>query len=135
MSVADADATYPVRIDPTFTDADWVSLGSGMSGGISAAGSCIVCALAVSGSTLYAGGNFTTAGGVPANSIAKWNGSAWSSLGSGMDYSRLCVGGERDQSLRREDFTNAGGVSGQLHRQMGRQHLVGLGLRNGQPGP
>jgi hypothetical protein len=26
VSVADANATYPVRIDPTFSDADWVSL-------------------------------------------------------------------------------------------------------------
>lgn len=28
VQVVDADATYPVRIDPTFTDADWVNLGS-----------------------------------------------------------------------------------------------------------
>jgi hypothetical protein len=44
-----------------------------------------VNALAVSGSTLYAGGYFHTVGGVSANYIAKWNGSAWSALGSGMD--------------------------------------------------
>ena len=31
------------------------------------------------------GGYFTTAGGVTANYIAKWNGSAWSALGSGMN--------------------------------------------------
>ena len=37
------------------------------------------------GAALYAGGMFTTAGGVSANSIAKWNGSAWSPLGSGID--------------------------------------------------
>ncbi len=36
------------------------------------------------GPALYAGGRFITAGGVPANRIAKWNGSAWSALGSGM---------------------------------------------------
>ncbi|MBP7951227.1 MAG: hypothetical protein KA004_16370, partial [Verrucomicrobiales bacterium] len=42
-------------------------------------------ALAVSGSDLYAGGNFTTAGGTSANRIAKWNGSAWSALGSGVN--------------------------------------------------
>ena len=42
-------------------------------------------ALAVSGTNLYAGGYFTTAGGVAANNIAKWDGSAWSALGSGMD--------------------------------------------------
>lgn len=33
-----------------------------------------------SGSTLYAGGNFSTAGGVAVNRIAKWNGSEWSTL-------------------------------------------------------
>jgi hypothetical protein len=44
-----------------------------------------VYALAVNGGELYAGGSFTNAGGVAANRIAKWNGSAWSALGSGMD--------------------------------------------------
>ena len=75
MNVADANATYPVRIDPTFSDADWVSLGLG--------DERRVYALAVSGTNLYAGGNFTTAGGVTANGIAKWDGHAWSALGSG----------------------------------------------------
>jgi hypothetical protein len=36
------------------------------------------------GPALYAGGTFTTAGGVAANRIAKWNGSSWSALGSGI---------------------------------------------------
>src|SRR5258705_4589223 len=43
-----------------------------------------VSALALSGSDLYAGGYFSTAGGSAANSIAKWNGSSWSALGSGV---------------------------------------------------
>jgi hypothetical protein len=34
---------------------------------------------------LYAGGNFSTAFGGTLNYIAKWNGSVWSALGSGMD--------------------------------------------------
>jgi hypothetical protein len=38
----------------------------------------------VSGADLYAGGSFTTAGGMPANSIGKWDGSAWSTLDSGV---------------------------------------------------
>ena len=42
-----------------------------------------VYALAVSGSDLYVGGDFTDAAGIPeADYIAKWNGSAWSALGS-----------------------------------------------------
>src|SRR5262249_32282161 len=52
----------------------WTTLGSGVG---------LVFALAVSGSDVYAGYTFTTAGGVPAN-IAKWNGSSWSALGSGI---------------------------------------------------
>ena len=32
---------------------------------------------------LYAGGNFTVAGGLPANRIASWNGTNWDSLSSG----------------------------------------------------
>jgi hypothetical protein len=59
----------------------WTALGDGMGS--------IVYALAVfddgTGPALYAGGLFTTAGGVPANRIAKWNGSAWSGVGGGMN--------------------------------------------------
>jgi len=35
--------------------------------------------------SLYAGGAFTTAGGVSSRGIARWDGSAWSALGSGVD--------------------------------------------------
>jgi hypothetical protein len=45
-----------------------------------------VSALAVSGSDLYAGGSFTIAGDVLATNIARWNGSSWSALGSGLGY-------------------------------------------------
>jgi hypothetical protein len=61
----------------------WSALGDGLSG--------IVTTLTSfddgsgGGPALYAGGNFTTAGGVTANRIAKWNGASWSALGSGID--------------------------------------------------
>ncbi|MBK8553145.1 MAG: hypothetical protein IPL53_19630 [Ignavibacteria bacterium] len=42
-----------------------------------------VHALTVYNGELIAGGQFTSAGGVPANYIAKWNGYSWSPLGSG----------------------------------------------------
>src|SRR6185503_12153090 len=60
----------------------WSALGSGMTAPESLVAQ--VLALAVSGSNLYAGGNFTTAGGSPVNHIAKWDGSSWSPLGSGL---------------------------------------------------
>ena len=34
---------------------------------------------------LYAGGSFTTAGGVFANRLARWNGTAWQTVGTGVD--------------------------------------------------
>jgi len=37
------------------------------------------------GAALYAGGEFTTAGGVAANRIAMWDGLSWAALGSGLD--------------------------------------------------
>ena len=68
-----------------------------------------VSALAVSGSTLYAGGYFTTAGGIAANYIAQWNGSSWSALGSGMNgyVSALAVSGST--LYAGGNFTTAGG--------------------------
>ena len=39
----------------------------------------------VIGTDIYVGGAFTTAGGSSANRIAKWDGSSWSALGSGVD--------------------------------------------------
>ncbi len=36
-----------------------------------------------SGPALYAAGNFTIAGGQPANHVARWNGSAWTAVGNG----------------------------------------------------
>ena len=46
-----------------------------------------VFALAIYNGDLVAGGNFTQAGGVAANYIARWNGSSWAPLGSGLTAS------------------------------------------------
>jgi len=66
----------------------WAPAGEGVSGGGFTSG---VRALTVfddgSGPALYAGGFFTTAGGVAANSIAKWDGKSWSPLPSGIGRS------------------------------------------------
>jgi len=70
-----------------------------------------VLALAVSGTNLYAGGWFTAAGGVTANNIAKWDGSAWSALGSGMDWDVLALTVSGNTLYAGGYFTTAGGVS------------------------
>jgi len=64
----------------TRATSSWSALGTGMDGAFD-----IVNALAFDGTNLYAGGLFTTAGGVTVNNIAKWNGTIWSALGTGMD--------------------------------------------------
>jgi Rax2 C-terminal beta propeller domain/Bacterial Ig domain len=67
----------------------WSALGSGIS---SASGSATtVYALATIGTDLYAGGDFRTTGALGAKYITKWNGSAWSALGSGMDSTVLAL--------------------------------------------
>ncbi len=70
------------------------------------------------GSALYAGGYFTTAGGITANNIAKWNGTSWSALGSGMNAPGSSVhaltvfdDGSRPALYAGGHFTTAGGVT------------------------
>lgn len=71
----------------------------------------IVYALAVGpDGSLYAGGTFSTAGGGAVNKIAKWNGSAWSALGSGLNGDVFGMGVGPDGSLYVGGaFTTAGG--------------------------
>jgi len=113
VTVADANAIYPVRIDPTFSDADWVSLNPNLPGA-----NGTVNAIAVDGSgNLYVGGTFDIVGTVVANSIAKWDGSAWSALGSGMtgspSYPRqvLALAMSGTDLYAGGYFTTAGGVA------------------------
>jgi hypothetical protein len=89
----------------------WSALGSGISGQDDYGNGPYVYALAVSGDTLYAAGDFKTAGGVPANNIAKWDGSTWSALGSGMNstVSALAVSGTGSDLYAGGSFTTAGG--------------------------
>src|SRR5215204_6479844 len=44
-----------------------------------------VRAIAVSDDDVYIGGSFTQVGDLPANRIARWNGTSWEGLGSGVN--------------------------------------------------
>ncbi len=69
-----------------------------------------VLALAVSGTILYVGGEFTSEDLVPAKYIAKWDGSAWSALGSGMDNWVFALAVNGTNLYAGGAFTTAGGV-------------------------
>jgi hypothetical protein len=64
----------------TFSDANWVSMG-----GFPGANGDVYAAAVDGAGNLYIGGYFTAAGGVMATNVAKWDGSSWSALGSGID--------------------------------------------------
>ena len=87
----------------------WSSLGTGIGNGANSS----VYSLAVAGNgDVYVGGNFTRVGRVAANYVAKWNGTAWSSLGAGTDGTvyALAVAGNGDVYAG-GSFTQAGGMA------------------------
>ena len=70
-----------------FDGTSWSPLGSGLTGTTSVFASGVMCMMACNGSPgpgLYVGGYFTTAGATAVNGIARWNGTSWSALGSGV---------------------------------------------------
>jgi hypothetical protein len=99
----------PAKYIAKWNGSSWSALGSGLSG--DPAYEASVYALAVSGSDVYAGGNFTNAGGIAAKYIAKWNGTNWSALASGLSatVSALAVSGS--DLYVGGSFTNAGGIA------------------------
>ncbi|HXG49420.1 MAG TPA: hypothetical protein VNO52_17485 [Methylomirabilota bacterium] len=62
---------------------EWSALGAGPDNGVQGSG---VYALAVWRGQVFVGGVFTNAGGVPANGLARWDGTNWSALGSGLAF-------------------------------------------------
>jgi hypothetical protein len=106
-NVGDGFSVSAERVAKTDGAGGWSALGTGLSGG---SGYAI---WAIDTSNVYVGGDFTSAGGVANTAnIAKWNGSAWSALGTGvnsyvwaisaLNASNVYVGG---------DFITASGVT------------------------
>jgi hypothetical protein len=82
-TAGDQSANNIARWDGAAVDG-WHSLGAGVTGNLPAA--IPVSALTVHNGELIAAGAFTTAGGAPANRIARWDGSSsvWAPLGAGI---------------------------------------------------
>jgi trimeric autotransporter adhesin len=92
-----------------------------------------VNALSVYNGELIAAGTFTVAGGVAANRIARWTGSAWAPLGLGMndDVDELAVyNGELIAAGR---FTLAGGVTVNCIARWNGSVWQSLGIGTGGP--
>jgi hypothetical protein len=105
-SVAGVAATNIAYYD--YGDSLVHALGSGIARGK-------VNALAYINGQLYAAGSFTNAGGITANHIAKWNGTSWSALGTGLVGTSsaatvigMAVSGNNVYVTG--NFTNAGGI-------------------------
>jgi len=119
----------------------WSTLGTGSSNGVSGG---IVFALAVVGNEVVVGGVFTSAGGVSANSVARFNTqtNTWSTLGTGSSngvstiVSALAVVG--NEVVVGGVFTSAGGVSAnsvaRFNTQTNTWSSLGTGSSNGVNG-
>ena len=87
----------------------WQPLGTGM--GASYPNSPCVYALTVYNGGLIAGGYFDTAGSLGANCIARWDGTSWQPLGTGMNSSVHALTVYNGALIAGGYFTTAGGVS------------------------
>ncbi|MHC1764093.1 MAG: immunoglobulin domain-containing protein [Verrucomicrobiia bacterium] len=102
----DTGSKYPLQIDPTFSDAHWITMG-----GFPDDSKAVLATAVDNSGNLYVGGEFTVVADVRVNHIAKWDGSSWSALGSGMDgiVSVLAVSG--GDLYAGGDFRMASGVT------------------------
>ncbi len=104
---------------------NWSALGDGVNN--------IVTSIAISGSDIYVGGIFTTAGGNSANRIAKWDGSNWSALGIGVNDRVFSIAISGSDIYVGGDFTLAGGNSANRIAKWNGTNwsALGVGVNNG----
>ena len=90
--------------------AAWQALGGGIDA-VAPFGTSVQAIVALPNGDLIVGGTFSAASGVPVANIARWNGTAWSALGTGCNGAvrGLAVTGSGDV-VAAGSFTQAGGV-------------------------
>jgi hypothetical protein len=114
----------------------WSQIGGGVAGAGSAFSGSPVSTLQFLGNDLYVGGNFTTVGGnVSALNVARWNGSSWSALGTGVKGPPNSAAVSALASLGTDlyatgNFTNAGGLTARVAKWNGASWFS-LGAING----
>jgi len=88
---------------------NWTGLGGGVSGGMYGPN---IRALALDkNGNLYVGGEFTQAGNVPAQNIARWTGNQWEALGSGIEGFLYSLAVDSQNNLYAAGYiTSAGSV-------------------------
>jgi hypothetical protein len=79
--IAGGGFSSPASRIARWNGSSWLSLGTGIDPSYQTGVSDLAL---VPGGDLIVGGRFESAGGIPARSIARWNGSSWSALGTGI---------------------------------------------------
>lgn len=115
--------SFPGNNVAMWDGSSWSALGSGVAGTVHSLGG--FDAGNGLGGKLYTGGVFTTAGGVPAKGLARWDGTAWSDVAAFGDYKPLCfveydigdgprllMGGDFEASPAADSFVACLGVPG-----------------------
>lgn len=105
FTVASGQAVHGIA---RWTGSTWLPLGQGF--GHQTGNARVEALLTLPNGDLIAGGSFTTAGGVPAAGIARWDGTGWSPVGQGVDGVVLALALTPDGTIVvGGEFTSAGG--------------------------
>jgi hypothetical protein len=109
----------------------WSSPGSGIDGCVrdNAESPCeaYVSAIAVVGDDVYVGGKFSSAGGVPAQNIARWDGRGWHAVGRGADGPVRVIAVNGDEIYIGGSFTSIDGVEAKSVARFDGEVWRGLG--------
>lgn len=108
-----------------WNETKWEKLGTAGGLGSSTLG---INGLASDGTNLFAGGDFTNAGGINANRVAQWNGTSWFALGAGADKTVNALAWVNGVLFMGGSFTNAGGAGIVALARWDGAHWTALGI-------